>query len=197
MLEKDLFNNVYEEYKDMMTKESFEKEWAVLSNSLKRLPEIYYKTFVSKNVAGNIENIQLFRSLSKQNVSYFCGIFKLLKEFPIEKNVLLVALTIFSCTVTLEIILQKLWKCQNRENAFVEKSTEKALEKLREASRDPEVKFLDTVQLREFLLSETTNLKKKNQLWDKISSKLLENENVEKRQMELYGEVLGIWEWND
>lgn len=56
--------------------------------------------------------------------------------------------------------------------------------------------FLSTVQLRDVLLADITDLKRKNSMWQRVVRKLENNNtNVKSSLMEIHGEIMKCWEW--
>ncbi|KAL3230757.1 hypothetical protein RNJ44_01206 [Nakaseomyces bracarensis] len=197
LLEKELYTAVFEKYKDSVGGTVFQKEWSTLVDELKKLPEVSAQTIVTKNGTGNIEKHLLLRSLSKAEVSYFCSMKKFLSEIPIERKTILLSLSIFLASALLEFMVQKLSDYFLKEVHIVDDAVERAIAKLQATKKNEGEKSLDTIQLREYLLCDISNLEKKNRLWQKISTKLAENENIDTKNVELYGDILGIWEWNN
>lgn len=197
MLERELYSRVLDEYRHSVNRTAFQSEWSLLVNQLKKLPEIQAQSIVTKDGTGSVEKHLLLRSHSRSEVSYFCVLGKFICDIPIEKNTIILASSIFLATAFFEFVLQKLTEHCLKESHVVDEAVEKAISKLQETKKSEEAPYLDTIQLREYLLCDIQNLQEKNRLWQKISGKLAENKNVDTRIVELYGDVLRIWEWTD
>nr|CAO98820.1 hypothetical protein [Nakaseomyces delphensis] len=196
LLERELYSRVWQEFKDSVNSTAFQNEWSTLIKQLKKSQEIQTQTIVVKNGVGSVEKHLLLRSFSTSEVSYVCMLGMFIRNIPIEKRSILLSLVIFVASAVLEFIIQKLAAHCLKESHFVNEAVKKAILKLQDTKSNEDITYLDTIQLREYLLCDVHNLQEKNRLWQKISGKLAENENVDTRIVELYGDVLRIWEWN-
>lgn len=55
--------------------------------------------------------------------------------------------------------------------------------------------YISSIQLRDLILSNESNLKNKLEIWKKIISKIELNTNVKSETIEHFGEVMKVWEW--
>lgn len=55
--------------------------------------------------------------------------------------------------------------------------------------------YIGSIQLRDVLLHQETNLTKKLHLWKKVSNKVEHNTNVKFESIENFGEIMKVWEW--
>lgn len=75
--------------------------------------------------------------------------------------------------------------------------TNLTIEKLKiQRLRQKSAPYLSSVHLRDLLLSDVSNIKYRNYLWNQVSKKV-ENNNttVKSSLMEIHGEVMKCWEW--
>lgn len=55
--------------------------------------------------------------------------------------------------------------------------------------------YIGSIQLRDLILSDESNLARKMRLWEAVSRKVDRNTNVSHRLIEIHGEVMKVWEW--
>lgn len=55
--------------------------------------------------------------------------------------------------------------------------------------------YINSTQLRDLILTNELNLRKKQGLWSRVSSKIEHNLNVRHRLIETHGEIMRVWEW--
>lgn len=55
--------------------------------------------------------------------------------------------------------------------------------------------YINSTQLRDLILTNEFNLRKKQGLWSRVSSKIEHNLNVRHRLIESHGEIMRVWEW--
>ncbi|KAG7192685.1 inner nuclear membrane protein enriched at telomere/subtelomere region [Scheffersomyces spartinae] len=55
--------------------------------------------------------------------------------------------------------------------------------------------YIGSIQLRDLILSEESNLSRKLKLWKKVSKKVEMNTNVKSTLLESHGEIMLVWEW--
>lgn len=55
--------------------------------------------------------------------------------------------------------------------------------------------YIGSIQLRDLILSDETNLARKMRLWEAVSRKVDRNTNVKHQLLEIHGEVMKVWQW--
>lgn len=55
--------------------------------------------------------------------------------------------------------------------------------------------YVGSIQLRDLILSKEHNLKRKLDLWKKVSNKVEHNTNVRTQSIENYGDIMKVWQW--
>ncbi|QLG72835.1 hypothetical protein HG535_0D05440 [Zygotorulaspora mrakii] len=86
------------------------------------------------------------------------------------------------------------------EKEKMEQLTRRVVIRLKEAKKDSAgndvISFLSTVQLRDVLLADITDLNYKNILWQKVVKRLEHNNtNIKTNLVEIHGEIMKCWEW--
>lgn len=77
----------------------------------------------------------------------------------------------------------------------VQEITENILDKLKK-TKNKDIPYLSTVQLRDILLSDVVNLKTRNKIWEQVEKKLqANNTNIKSSLIEVHGEIMKCWQW--
>ncbi|CAN3376957.1 inner nuclear membrane protein Src1p [Diutina rugosa] len=64
------------------------------------------------------------------------------------------------------------------------------------AKTDPDViPYIGSVQLRDIILANEQNLKRRVQLWNKVITKVEANTNINSKVIEDHGEIFKVWQW--
>lgn len=55
--------------------------------------------------------------------------------------------------------------------------------------------YIGSHQLRDLLLDSEMRFSEKNKIWKDVSKKVERNSNIRSRVIEVFGEVMKVWEW--
>lgn len=104
--------------------------------------------------------------------------------------------TVITISILIKLISYKIRKYYKQREA-VDHISKKVIIRLKAAKKQQQgANFLSTVQLRDVLLADITDLKRKNSMWQRVV-RILENNNtnVKSSLMEIHGEIMKCWEW--
>lgn len=75
--------------------------------------------------------------------------------------------------------------------------TEKVVETLQKRKQDGgATTYLSAVQLRDVLMNDEANLKLRNNLWNKVTKNIENNNtNIKSSLLEVHGDIMRCWEW--
>ena len=75
--------------------------------------------------------------------------------------------------------------------------TKTVIEKLKKNKIDtPDVPYLSSVQLRDVLMNEETNLKIRNAIWNEVTKNVESNNtNIKSSLFEIHGDMMRCWKW--
>jgi len=81
------------------------------------------------------------------------------------------------------------------QKAKIVELTEETLVKLKK-NKHKNPPYISTVQLRDILLNDVTNLKERNDLWNEVTKRLeANNTNIKSSLKEIHGDIMKCWEW--
>lgn len=144
--------------------------------------------------ADGTDKKRIFRSTSKKYIGLRCKF-----EREISNTYRRFAPLIWTVTLVGVLIRYLSYRIRKyyKQREEVKQISKKVVAKLKAVKRQQqEVGFLSTVQLRDVLLANITDLKRKNLMWQEVV-KILENNNtnVKSSLMEIHGEIMKCWEW--
>ncbi len=75
--------------------------------------------------------------------------------------------------------------------------TSKVIDALKKRKQDGgDVKYLSAVQLRDVLMNDEANLKLRNNIWNKVTKNVGNNNtNIKSSLLEVHGDMMRCWEW--
>ncbi|SMN20977.1 similar to Saccharomyces cerevisiae YDR458C HEH2 Inner nuclear membrane (INM) protein [Maudiozyma saulgeensis] len=199
--EEELYEYVFEDISEEfeLSKEKISQLWSVALEKINDFPEV--KRFLVNEEAENdaeqensSKKVGFLRSNSRKGLSLKCLYDHEFKKFYFEYLLIIwgVIGTLFS-----SFLLKRSWEKNSEKNAEVDTYVKRAADILKKnAQSNEDVPFLHTLQLKEEILSDITDLNKKNQIWDQLIGKLEEdNTNISSSQTEIQGEILKCWTW--
>lgn len=136
------------------------------------------------------------RSTSTSKCSFGCKYgFPILQVLNDFKSVLVLLLGLVVFAINLKKQIKKMLSSKLQISDY----TAKAYAELRKTKDNVEgPKFLHTLQLRDVILCDITDINEKNRIWTKMVKNLeKDNENVISSQMEINGEILKCWMLKD
>lgn len=143
---------------------------------------------------GSYEKNRVFRSTSKKYIGLRCKFEREITSTYHKFSYLI--WTIITVSILTKYISYKIKKYY-KQRETVKQISKKVINRLKEAKKQQQhINFLSTVQLRDVLLADITDLKQKNKLWHEVV-KVLENNNtnVKSSLMEIHGDIMKCWEW--
>lgn len=71
------------------------------------------------------------------------------------------------------------------------------IEKLKKTKIEiPDVPYLSSVQLRDLLINDETNIKLRNIIWNDVTKNIESNNtNIKSSLLEIHGDMMRCWEW--
>ncbi|CCF59893.1 hypothetical protein KAFR_0I01120 [Kazachstania africana CBS 2517] len=197
MIEDDLYDSIYEKFSNKYSDDEFEELWSEALDKLEDLKEI--KISVTDIIGP--DQMKIIRSTSKKSIGLKCRLGSpLLKNF---RDVLSTCIKLRYVTAIIAIFgiisfftFKYTRKCLTRRK-LITFYTEKAIEKLKKAKRTRNNSSgLDTLQIRDDVLSEVTNLKDKNYFWSQMMKRMdADEKNIASTQIEVHGEIIKYWNW--
>lgn len=195
-LAEDVLDDIFEEYN--LSKKVVNELWSKAIGQVKQFPEIENFSVKQNDEEDTHDEepkrVEYFRSNSRKGLSLECFLQTDAKKFYFDN---LRSIWGSAAALVMSFITKRSWENKAREQAEIDNYVRKAAEVLKKASKaNHDVPFLHTLQLKEELLSDVTDLNKKNQLWDNLIRKLEEdNARISSHQAEIQGEIIKCWTW--
>ncbi|SMN17836.1 similar to Saccharomyces cerevisiae YDR458C HEH2 Inner nuclear membrane (INM) protein [Maudiozyma saulgeensis] len=212
----DLYNIFAESRAPWIDNEEYEKLWEEALQNLENEPEIIMRQLLQdgSNIPFNTDfdiptddfqrkegyiqqtngtkEDKYVRSTSKKYVGLRCRFEKEINQtYNKYKGTIWFLCLIFAM---IQYTKYKLKSYFDRKAKIVE-MTEETLTKLKNCKhKNPP--YISTVQLRDILLNDVTNLKERNNLWNEVVKRLeANNTNIKSSLLEIHGEIMKCWEW--
>lgn len=199
--EEELYEYILEDISEefRLSKEKISQLWSSALKKIEGFPEIEHFQVKEDSEGreeqdGSSKKVGYLRSTSRKGLSLTCLYDNEIKNFCSEN-----LLSIWGVVGTLfsSFLLKRSWEKNSQKKAKVDTYVKRATDILKKtANSDEGVPFLHTLQLKEEILSDITDLNEKNQIWDQLIEKLEEdNTNISSSQAEIQGEIIKCWKW--
>lgn len=195
-LAEDVLDDIFEEFN--LSKKVVNELWSKAIEKVKQFPEIenfHVKEDDSKDTDDVAPTeVEFFRSSSRKGLSLECFLQTDAKNFYFDN---IRSIWGSAAALVMSFVTKRSWENKAREQAEIDNYVKKAAEILKKATEtNQEIPFLHTLQLKEELLSDITDLNEKNLLWDSLIKKLEEdNTRISSHQAEIQGEIIKCWTW--
>ncbi|ODV64998.1 hypothetical protein HYPBUDRAFT_115340, partial [Hyphopichia burtonii NRRL Y-1933] len=192
-----------------ITTEEFEELWQRSLIELEKEPEI-----IVRQTGYTINNIQttnntnhtrneeegenkILRSTSLSHISLQCRFSNTIIGSMIEYKEIFIGLILINIIIFSIKTKYERYQLKKEKIETLYRETLKKLQKQRKLSKSSTELpgYISSIQLRDLILSNESNLKNKLEIWKKIISKIELNTNVKSETIEHFGEVMKVWEW--
>lgn len=207
-----------------ITLEEFEELWQRSVEELEKEPEIivrqvtdlmqFYQHFTNQKQVGFVDHVRpavvandavaetetthkVFRSTSLSHVSLKCQLSNTMVSLVVKFKITLVVCTIGAVAFLIARAKYNRYKLYHLQINTLYKEVLSKLQRQARLSRESSELpgYIGSIQLRDLILSDESNLAHKMRLWEAVSRKVDRNTNVSHRLIEIHGEVMKVWEW--
>lgn len=188
-----------------ITLEEFEELWRRSVVELEKEPEIIVgivdhvgSTIDTNNTVTETETThKVFRSTSLSHVSLKCQLSNTMVSLVLKFRLTLAIFLLGVVTLLVAKVKYDRYKLHHQQLDTLYREVLSKLQRqarlARESSELPG--YIGSIQLRDLILSDETNLARKMRLWEAVSRKVDRNTNVSHQLIEIHGEVMKVWEW--
>lgn len=207
-----------------ITLEEFEELWRRSVVELEKEPEIIvrqvtrflqiYQPITNKEQVGIVDHVgstidsnntvtetetthKIFRSTSLSHVSLKCQLSNTMVSLVLKFRLTLAIFLLGVVTLLVAKVKYDRYKLHHQQLDTLYREVLSKLQRqarlARESSELPG--YIGSIQLRDLILSDETNLARKMRLWEAVSRKVDRNTNVSHQLIEIHGEVMKVWEW--
>ena len=135
-----------------------------------------------------------FRSTSKKYITLKCRFeLEIIRTYQRFKYFIWSGLLLILLLRVIQIKVQNYYLRKSK----IKMLTKTVIEKLKKNKIDtPDVPYLSSVQLRDVLMNEETNLKIRNAIWNEVTKNVESNNtNIKSSLLEIHGDMMRCWEW--
>lgn len=176
-----------------------EKSQEELLTSQVRLGNHHVHSAIDANdtVAETEATYKVLRSTSLSHISLKCQLSNTMISIVVKFKTTLLVLTIISVILLTAQLKYKQFRLhQQKIDTLYREVLNKLQRQARLSSESAELPaYIGSIQLRDLILSDETNLARKTRLWEAVSRKVDRNTNVKHQLLEIHGEVMKVWQW--
>ncbi|KAI0464121.1 hypothetical protein LJB42_001724 [Komagataella kurtzmanii] len=206
---EELHDLVLEIKPDYVSPEEFEYYWSKALVDLESEPEIILSTSNDINREQDIEgtyqeidkssNQTIIRSTSLTNLSFQCQIDRYITSILIKYRPFALAFIGLLIFIRASIfIYRRNANYKERITGLVSEVFQRLQRRAGSAKKDSSGltrPYIGSHQLRDLLLDSEMRFSEKNKIWKDVSKKVERNSNIRSRVIEVFGEVMKVWEW--
>lgn len=140
---------------------------------------------------------KILRSTSLSHISLKCQLSNTAVSILVRfKAAMFVAVVVLLVAFAANLKYKQFKLQQHRIDTLYREVLSKLQRQARLAQESAELPaYIGSIQLRDLILSDESNLARKTRLWESVSRKVDRNSNVKHQLLEIHGEVMKVWQW--